>query len=113
MKLAAGIAFLTFVMGFSFVAYADTFGSGANAFDIEFVTIGNAGNIADTSGSPNPAGSVAYPYRIGKFEISGQMIDKANNLGGLEIPRETLVGPAKPAFGVTWNSAARFVNWLN
>ena len=30
-------------------AYADTFGSGANTFDIEFVTIGNPGNAADTT----------------------------------------------------------------
>ncbi len=62
-------------------AHADTFGSGTNTFDIEFVTIGNPGNAADTSGSPNPAGAVAYSYRMGKFEISEQMIDKANAEG--------------------------------
>ena len=60
---------------------ADTFGSGANTFDIEFVTIGNPGNAADTTGNPNPAGSVPYTYRMGKFEISEQMIDKANAAG--------------------------------
>ena len=48
---------------------ADTFGSGANQFQIEFVTIGNPGNPADTTGDPNPAGSVPYEYRIGKYEI--------------------------------------------
>ena len=37
-------------------AQGDTFGSGANTFDIEFVSIGNPGNAADTTGSPNPAG---------------------------------------------------------
>jgi hypothetical protein len=41
-------------------AAADTFGSGANTFDIEFVTIGNPGSAADTTGNPNPAGSVLY-----------------------------------------------------
>ena len=35
---------------------ADTFGSGANTFNIDFVHIGNPGNPADTTGSPNPAG---------------------------------------------------------
>jgi formylglycine-generating enzyme required for sulfatase activity len=39
-------------------AQADMFGSGASTFDIDFVTIGNPGNPADTTGSPNPAGSV-------------------------------------------------------
>ena len=93
-------------------AAADTFGSGANTFDIEFVTIGNPGNAADTTGNPNPAGSVPYTYRMGKFEISEQMIDKANALGGLGITKDTR-GADKPATSVSWNEAARFVNWLN
>ena len=93
-------------------AASDTFGSGANTFDIEFVTIGNPGNAADTTGNPNLAGSVAYTYRMGKFEISEQMIDKANTLGGLGITKDTR-GPDKPATSVSWNEAARFVNWLN
>ena len=47
---------------FSARAWSDTFGSGANTFNIDFVTIGNPGNAADTTGNPNPAGSVAYTY---------------------------------------------------
>ena len=39
-------------------AKCDSFGSGANAFDIEFVPIGNSGNIADTTGTPRPRGVV-------------------------------------------------------
>ncbi|MDZ4657042.1 MAG: SUMF1/EgtB/PvdO family nonheme iron enzyme [Bythopirellula sp.] len=93
-------------------AVADTFGSGANTFDIEFVTIGNPGNRADTTGAPNPAGSVPYTYRMGKFEISEQMIDKANAEGNLGITKGSL-GANKPATFVTWNEAARFINWLN
>lgn len=93
-------------------AAADTFGSGANSFDIEFVRIGNPNNAADTTGSPNPAGSVSYTYRMGKFEISEQMIEKANAEGGLGITKDTR-GPDKPATSTSWNEAARFVNWLN
>ena len=95
-------------------AWSDTFGSGANMFNIEFVEIGNPDNPADTTGNPapNPAGSVPYLYRIGRFEISEQMIDKANALGGLGITKDTR-GPNKPATRVSWNEAARFVNWLN
>lgn len=55
-----------------------SFGSGANQFNMEFVTIGNAGNAADTTGAPNPAGAVAYEYGIGKFEVSEDMITKYN-----------------------------------
>jgi len=93
-------------------AQGDTFGTGVNAFEIEFVTIGDPSNAADTSGEPNPAGSVAYEFRMGKFEISEQMIDKANAAGGLDITKDSR-GPNMPATSVSWNEAARFVNWLN
>jgi hypothetical protein len=91
-------------------ARADTFGSGANSFEIDFVSIGNPGNPPDAN--PNPAGAVPYSYRIGKYEVSEQMIDKANALGGLGITKDTR-GPDYPATSVTWFEAARFVNWLN
>ncbi len=91
---------------------ADSFGSALNTFNIEFITIGNPSNVADSTGAPNPAGSVAVNYRIGKFEISEQMIDKANNLGGLGITKDTR-GPNKPATNVSWVEATKFVNWLN
>jgi formylglycine-generating enzyme required for sulfatase activity len=93
-------------------AVADTFGSGANSFQIDFVTIGSAGNAPDTTGSPNPAGAVPYEYRMGKYEISEQMIDKANAQGALGITNDTR-GPDKPATSVSWFEAAQFVNWLN
>jgi hypothetical protein len=93
-------------------AAADSFGAGTDGFEIEFVTIGDAGNAPDTTGSPNPAGAVANKYRIGKYEISEQMINVANTLGGLGITMD-LRGSDKPAGSVSWNEAARFINWLN
>ena len=98
-----------------------TFGSGANQFNMEFVTIGNPGNAADTTGSPNPAvpaGAVGYEYGIGKFEVSRDMITKFNASQSLQITLEDMTsfggnGANKPATGVSWNEAARFVNWLN
>jgi uncharacterized protein YjbI with pentapeptide repeats len=94
-------------------------GLGANQFTIEFATIGNPGNPADTTGSPNPAGSVGYVFNIGKYEISRDAIEKANAEVGLGItldPMDFVTGgprPAMPATGVSWNEAARFVNFLN
>ena len=53
---------------------------------------------------------------MGKFEVSEDMITKYNaNFGtanGLVITKDTR-GPDKPATSVSWNEAARFVNWLN
>src|SRR3954452_15574323 len=98
--------------------WGDTFGTGANSFDIAFVTIGNPGNPADTTGSPRLPGSVPYIYRIGTYEISRDMITKANNLGSLAITLFDMSpyggnGANRPATGLSWNAAARFVNWLN
>jgi len=94
------------------LASADTFGSGANQFTLDFVDIGNPNNTADTTGSPNLAGAVPYVYRIGKYEVSEDMINKANTVGGLGITKDTR-GTDKPATGISWNEAARFINWLN
>jgi formylglycine-generating enzyme required for sulfatase activity len=92
-----------------------TFGSGDNEFQMEFVTIGNPGNAADTTGKPNPAGSVAYTYRIAKYETQADYIAKYNatfgNANNLAITYGNL--GKKPANYVSWNEAARFVNWLN
>jgi hypothetical protein len=112
LNFGLGLLCILLISSATSLAAADTFGSGANTFNIEFVNIGSPGNVADTTGNPNPAGSVPYMYRMGKFEISEQMIDKANALGGLGIIKDTR-GADKPATSVTWNRAARFVNWLN
>jgi hypothetical protein len=104
------------------LASSVVFGTGANQFTIEFVTIGNPGNVADLTGNPFPAGGVDYVYEIGKFEVSRDMISKANNEGGLGITLSDMTflggnGPDKPAVAPglmpAWEDAARFVNWLN
>ncbi len=117
-RLIALVSVAACCAAFSDRAAADTFGSGANTFDIEFVTIGNPGNAADTTGNPNPAGAVPYTYRMGRFEISRDMVIKASSAGGLEITLADMTsfagnGINRPATGISWNEAARFVNWLN
>jgi len=92
--------------------WADTFGSGKNAFEIDFVVIDHPGNPADKTESGDAVGSVGYVYRIGKFEIPEDAIDKANALGYLEITHGRL-GSEKPASKINWFEAAKFVNWLN
>ena len=95
-----------------------TFGSGSDTFGINFVEIGSPGNSPDTTGKPNPAGAVPYTFDIAKFEISRDMIIKANKVGGLGITLTNMSsfggnGANKPATGVSWFEAAKFVNWLN
>jgi formylglycine-generating enzyme required for sulfatase activity len=96
------------------------FGSGANQFGMTFVTIGNPGNAADTTGVPDPAGAVGYTYDIGKFEVSRAMVTAYNATPGVvQITLDSMTGftdgtgANRPATGISWNEAARFVNWLN
>jgi len=101
----------------------ESFGSGANAFTMEFVTIGNPGNAAYDGidspwGNSYSAGSVAYTYNIGKYEVSRDMITKANSAGSLGITMADMSsnggnGVNRPATGVSWYEAATYVNWLN
>jgi formylglycine-generating enzyme required for sulfatase activity len=61
---------------------------------------------------------VDYVYNIGKYEVSRLMIEKANAAGSLGITMLDMSsdggnGVNRPATGVRWNEAARFVNWLN
>lgn len=89
-------------------SFADTFGSGNNQFSIDFVPIGNAGNLDDSTGY----GRVNYDYRLSTYEISVAMVSKANDAGNLGISMYQW-GSDRPATEVSWNEAARFVNWLN
>jgi hypothetical protein len=96
----------------------ESFGSGANAFTMDFVQIRNPGNAANNTSFYSDVGRVNYVYNIGKYEVSREMLIKANNLGGLGIPLVSMSGfggntPYIPATGNYWTEAAKFVNWLN
>lgn len=97
-------------------AKADMFGTGTNSFEIEFTTIGSPGNPAVDPFYWDPEdalGSVPYTYRIGTYEISEGMLNKANAAGGLGITHTARNTDDLAATGITWYDAARFVNWLN
>jgi formylglycine-generating enzyme required for sulfatase activity len=118
MKRFSTFSLLSLLLSCASIVQADTFGSGANTFDIEFVNIGNPDNTAETTGNPNPAGSVDYCYRMGKYEVSEDMIAKANAKSAadgdpLNITFFDFPGVDKPATGISWYEAAQFVNWLN
>ena len=95
---------------------ADSFGSGVNAFTIDFVTVGNPGNSDDAGAGggsySSPYGGVSYTYRMGVYEISQDAITKATNLGMTNVTAGAW-GASQPAANMQWYEAAAFVNWLN
>ena len=110
--------------GFNLVVESDNFGTGSNSFYLDFVSIGNPNNKADSltyignpSGVPNTPitpGSVSYNYRLGKYEVTKDMVDKVNNASGLGITLTSRsTQPNHVATGISWFEAAKFVNWLN
>jgi hypothetical protein len=94
-----------------------TFGTGATAFSIDFVQIGNLGNAADSrNGVGTKRGAVNYVYSLAKYEISRDMVLNASKGGGLGLTLADMIyynGVNKAATGISWNEAAMFVNFLN
>ncbi len=114
-------------------------GSVVNAEPIEWVTVGDPGNTADTTGDPNPAGAVATSFQIMKYELTNQQytdflnsvaatdtyslyntnmgsnarggISRSGSSGSYSYSAKTNMGD-KPVNYVSWFDAARVSNWL-
>ena len=110
LSVAAGALVTVVSMAMHSDAGIVTFGSDGNEFSMEFVTIGNPGNPANTTGPG--VGSVGYTYELGKYEVSQDMITKFNASQSLQITQDSRFENS-PATSISWNEAARFVNWLN
>ncbi|MGJ8656630.1 MAG: SUMF1/EgtB/PvdO family nonheme iron enzyme [Akkermansiaceae bacterium] len=113
-SILIGVAGVSLVTGMASATV--TFGIGGNAFDMDFVDVGNAGNVADDTGY----GAVDYVYQMGTHEVSRDMITKYNaSAGAVPVTLDGMsfvTGGARAnmaASGISWNEAARFVNWLN
>ncbi len=89
-------------------AQADTFGSGSNAFTLNFVQISQTNNAADTTGY----GAVPYEYRASTYEITQDAINKATASGMANVTAGAWEGN-QPAANISWYAAAAFVNFLN
>jgi hypothetical protein len=113
----------------------------ASAVTIDWVTVGNPENIADTTGAPNPCGAVDYEYQIGKYEVTaGQYTEFLNAVAatdthglynasmwssthGCKIERSGGSGSYsysvaadradRPVTYVSWCDTMRFSNWLH
>ena len=108
----------------SSAASADTFGTGANEFEIDFVTIsGDASSANGTNiGAGKPEGfKDPGEYRIGRFEVTNEQWTKFTNEYGSPYGNPTNAygsfvywqGANHPTNCVSWYEAAQFANWLN
>jgi formylglycine-generating enzyme required for sulfatase activity len=133
MKKASVLAVVVCVMAVMNVASADII----RGIDIDFVTIGNAVNTADTTGY----GAVGYNYRIGKYEVTaGQYTEFLNAVAatdtyslyntnmwsdstGCKIQQSGSSGSYsyavaadranRPVNWISWYDTLRFCNWLH
>ena len=79
-----------------------------NSVDIDFVDIGNAGNVADTTGY----GAVGYDYSIGTYEVTAVQYAIVRIFDNLIGNNSGSWSGRQPAGGVSWYEAAKFANWL-
>jgi formylglycine-generating enzyme required for sulfatase activity len=123
----------------SSIALAVLFLTPARAVTIDWVTVGDPGNAADTTGDPNPAGAVADSFQIMKYEFTNQQytaflnsvaatdtyslyngnmgsnahggITQSGASGSYTYAVRSNMGD-KPVNYVSWFDAARVSNWL-
>ena len=79
MKKVLAVTAALALLGLGIVAQADVFNLGAGFTNLETVTVGNAGNTGELSGSGSGGngpdricGSVGYTYNIGKYEVTAK-----------------------------------------
>ena len=100
-------AMAALVLAFGTAAQAELITHGGTTINMDFVTIGNAGNAADNTGF----GAMGYNYRIGKYEVTAEQWAEV-------IAADPNVGDAgnwsgsQPTGGTSWYEAAKFCNWL-
>lgn len=92
--------------------------------DIDFVSIGNAGNPGDTqvmtTDGTTGYGSVGYEYRIGKYEITNAQWNTfisfagtpSGEPSGAYSASSTYAGDFQPVNEVSWLEVAQFCNYL-
>ncbi len=87
-------------------------GDTVRGIDIEFVTIGHAGNPGDTrpEGYPPGSGAVAYEYRIGKYEITADQWQAVNAAAGIGDPG--MWSGNQPVAAISAYDAVQFCNYL-
>jgi formylglycine-generating enzyme len=125
MEKASVLTILVCLLATANVASADTI----RGINMEFVTIGNAGNVGDTRteldehnnpiADPYNCGAVAYTYRIGKYEITNTQWNAFTAAAGAPtgigrgyFAGTFFAGEQQPITNTSWLEAAQFCNYL-
>jgi sulfatase modifying factor 1 len=90
-------------------------GDNVRGISMDFVTIGNAGNAADTqvmNDGTTGYGAVGYNYRIGKYEVTNAQWNAFTTAVGDPAGNADWTGAEQPTTKVTWYEAAQFCNYL-
>jgi hypothetical protein len=101
------------------IALTDT----AGGINIDFVSIGNADNAADTrvmNDGTTGHGAVGYEYRIGKYEVTNAQWNAFTSAAGAPAgnPADayddsaTYPGGQQPTNNISWYEALQFCNYL-
>jgi formylglycine-generating enzyme required for sulfatase activity len=105
------------VMAAANFASADTI----RGINMDFVTIGHAGNPGDTRAEANPygCGAVSYNYRIGKYEVTNAQWNTFTAAAGAPTGNGAghsksayYTGAQQPTNCVSWYEATQFCNYL-
>ena len=137
---AAGVLVVTIIVLTAGVSHADVFNMPNGQTSLDFVTVGDPGNSADTTGY----GAVGYTYQMGTYDVTlGQYAAFLNAVATSGDPyglynskmaiafavygiarsgtagsyTYAITGTATgkynfPIVGASWGDAARFCNWL-
>jgi formylglycine-generating enzyme required for sulfatase activity len=134
-RVLIGTLFVAAVRSFAVSVQADVFNMPSGQTSLQLVTVGDPGNLADTTGF----GAVGYTYQIGKYDVTNDQycqflnaVATANDPYGLwnsymqSSPNGGIIctgsGPFtytvksnqgnQPVVWVTWFDTLRFANWL-
>lgn len=119
---AKHVAVLVSILALTSGVMADTFGTGDNQFDIDFVTIsGDNGDLGSWDVVYTFTGVNRDDYRMGTYEITNDQWDKFKASLGVPLTGSWYgyydnpywTGTNVPVNMISWFAAAQFINWLN
>lgn len=90
---------------------ADTISHNGTTLEMDFVDIGYAGNVANTTGFSSSAGAVSYGYRMGRFEVTADQWAAVRSADP-RVGNSGVNNGEQPASFVSRNEALKFANWL-
>ncbi len=92
---------------------ATTITHGSTTINMDFVPVGNPGNVGDATGSPYLCGAVSYNYNIGKYEVTENQWDAVVAADTNDLLNDPGYWSGdQPVTHISWNEAAMFCNWL-